>query len=119
MGTPKIITEGLERVLALILADATHLAVGTGTNEPVDIDIVLQEETNRVAVAETLQQSLSGQIRATFANSDLPTTMEEAGVFLNGSGSPNTGDMLARVLEQFTKGSADLLLVFDITVAEG
>ncbi len=116
MGTPVIPTEGLTRAAKLIMDDCTHLAVGTGTNTPVVGDTQLQEETNRIAVAQRLQSGAQFQLRATLANNNLPTTMEEASAHMNGSGSPNAGDILIRTLEQFAKGTSDLLLVIDITL---
>lgn len=117
MSTPIAVTEGLERAAKLIMDDCSHLAVGTGTNTPVIGDTQLQEETNRVAIAQRLQSGATFQLRATFSNANLPVTMEEAGTFMNGSGSPNSGEILTRALEQFSKGAADLLLVMEITLS--
>ena len=114
MAAPVSILEGLNRLAKLLVDDGTHLAVGTGTGTAVVGNTQLGEETHRVAVAQGINQGDTVQFRAVFSNSNLPTTVEEVGLFLNGTGSPNAGDMLVRALEQFTKGSADLLLVFEI-----
>ena len=116
MGTPVVLTEGLERVAQITMDDITHLAVGTNANTPVVGDTQLIQETNRAAITQSFRQSTVFQVRVLFANANLPATTEEIGAFLNGSGSPNTGPILVRVLDQFTKGSADLLAVFEITV---
>jgi hypothetical protein len=118
LGTPIIITEGLERAAKLISEDASHAAVGTGSATPLPGDSQLQEETDRSSVSNILQQGTTFQIKTHHPNASLPTTTEELGLFMNGSGSPNTGDMLVRVLERFTKESADLVSVFEITLSE-
>jgi len=117
MGTPVTLTEGLTRAATLLMNDCSHLAVGTGSNPAVVGDVQLQEETVRIAIAQFLQSGVAFQLRATFSNSALPTTMEEAGTFMNGSSSPNSGEAFTRALEQFSKGSSDLLLVMDFTLA--
>lgn len=116
MAAPVNITEGLGRAVQQILDDCTHLAVGTGTTPPQAGDSQLGEETNRVAIGQKLRTGATIQLRATFANANMPTTFEEVGLFMNGSSSPNSGDILVRALENFTKASADLLLVFEITL---
>ncbi len=118
MGTPVAILEGLSRITQLALADMTHIAVGTGTNAAEVGDAQLQEETNRVAISQTLRSDNTWQARALFVNSNLPITLTEIAIFMNGSGSPNAGEMLIRVIESFTKGSADLLVVFEGTIKE-
>lgn len=117
MGNPVIISEGLGRAAQLIMADANYIAVGTGGDEPSVSDSQLASETNRVAVAQTFRQGAIFQVRALFNNANLPTTVKEIGLFLNGSGSPNTGDMLVRVLETFAKGASDWLIVVEITLS--
>ena len=118
MGTPVLQTKGMARVAELTVADATHIAVGTGTNPPVAGDTQLQEETNRQALTSSFRVSNIFQVRSLFTNSNLPSTLEEIGLFLNGTGSPNSGDLLVHTLETFVKGSADLLVVMEITIQE-
>lgn len=117
MGTPVVISEGAGRAAQQILDDVTHIAVGTGSTSPVLTDSQLEEETNRQAVTTTLRSGGVIEIHALFANANLPTTTKEMGLFLNGSGSSNTGDMLLRVAETFVKGSSDLLAVFTVTLS--
>lgn len=116
MAAATNITEGLTRVAELVAADATHLAVGTGTTAATAGDEQLTTETNRMAKSTTYQVGASFQIRGLFTNSNLPTTTEELGLFLDASSGTNSGDMLARVVAEFDKGTSDLLVIFDVTV---
>jgi hypothetical protein len=98
--------------------DCDYTGVGTGTNPAVVGDSQLNEETNRSAVSKRLQQSETFQIRTLHANAALPTTLTELGLFLNNtSGDANSGEAFVRVVESFTKGSSDLLSVFEITLS--
>jgi sugar (pentulose or hexulose) kinase len=117
MAIPVNIAEGLERVSKLIMDDCSHTGTGTGQAAALGTDTQLTEETHRTAVTQRLQQGETFQIRTLMTNSNMPTILYELGLFMNGSGSPNTGDMLLRVLETFTKESADLLVVFEVTIS--
>ena len=119
MGTPVATIDGLTRMATLLLADADFSAVGTGTDAPVVGDTQLLAESNRSSVALRLSQGNNIQVRTLHGNSDLPTTVEELGLYLDASSSPNNGDMLTRVLETFEKSTNDLLVVWSITIAEG
>ncbi len=59
MGTPVLQTEGMARVAELAIADASHIAVGTGTNTPVVGDTQLQEETKTSPGDETIAAELT------------------------------------------------------------
>ncbi len=102
---------GLARAVQLILDDISHAAVGSGTTTPATTDIKLVTETDRLAPTKTLRQNNEIQARTFFANADLPTTVEEAGWFMNGSATPDSGSLLTRATFTFTKGSQDLYLI--------
>lgn len=108
--------EGLERVAQVILNDTTHLAVGTGTATPASTDTQLATETFRQAPTKTLRQGKEFQARSLFANADLPATAQEYGLFLNGTGVANSGSILFRGTQAFTKGTKDLYLIIKMTV---
>jgi len=111
-------SEGLARIASLINDDSNFIGVGSNNNPPVSSDSQLVEETNRAAIASKFLQNNKAQFRALFINSSLPTVTEEMGLFLDGNGSPNTGHILVRATEQFTKLSADLLIIFEVTAQE-
>jgi hypothetical protein len=114
MSDSHVIVTGMTRAAQLVLADITHIAVGTGTTHPTTGDTVLATETDRVVQDSSIQQGRTFQSRAFFTNAELPTTMEEAGWFMNGTASVDTGDLLVRSLLNFVKGSDDLTLVLII-----
>ena len=118
MGTPVITVNGLNRAAQVILDDIGHCAVGTGTDTVTSDETQLREETRRDAIDKSLRQGAVIQARTLFANGDLPTTLYEIGLFLNSTADANNGEMIARVLEEFSKGSADLLVVWELTLSE-
>lgn len=117
MATAVNITEGLTRAATLIMADCSHLAVGTSEIAATAGDAQLGTETNRMAAANKYQTGNRFQIRGLFTNSNMPTTVEELGLFMNASSGPNSGEMLVKILDEFAKDSDDLLVVFDVTVS--
>jgi hypothetical protein len=111
-----IVDEGLARVAQVILADISHNAVGTNNTGESTTDSQLGVETNRLAPTSTSRQQNQIIMRTFFANANLPSTVEETGWFMNGSGTANSGEMLIRSLLNFTKGSQDLNIVLQFTV---
>ncbi len=107
---------GLARAAQVILDDISHFAVGTGTTAEATTDTTLDTETNRLAPTSSKRQENQLIVRTLFSNANLPATTEEMGVFMNGSGSVDTGELLVRSLLNFVKGSQDLNLVLQFTV---
>ena len=112
-----VVTTGVARIIDLIAADGVYLAVGSGTTTPLISDTELVTEVTRVAVTATVKQGNQLQLRGLFTNADLPSTVEEIGLFLDASATVDSGELLVRALESLDKGTADLLLVFEITEA--
>ena len=108
-----IAAKGLERIAQLVVDDITHAAVGTGTTTPSSDDTQLEAETNRLATTKRVRQGSRFQQRTFFPNANLPTTVEEAGWFMNATGTPNSGDLLVRATFTFSKGTQDLLLILE------
>lgn len=102
---------GLARIAQTVLNDITHTAVGTGTTAPANTDTQLVTETKRLAPTTTLRQNNEIQVRTFFGNSDLPVTVQETGWFMNGTGTPDSGQLLVRATFTFTKGTQDLYLI--------
>ena len=110
--------DGLGRAAQLIMDDISHGAVGTGVNAPVLTDTKLVTETNRIATTKTIRDANILQHRSFFLNSQLPTTVEEVGWFMNGSATVDSGDMLCRSTFKFVKASQDMLLIFEAIIQE-
>ena len=113
---PTTVDTGLNRVAQVIMDDISHTAVGTDTTSEATNDSQLGAETNRLAPTSSRRQGNQLIVRTFFSNSNLPTTVEEVGWFMNGSGTPDSGELLVRALSSFTKGSQDLNLVLQLTV---
>lgn len=111
--------EGLNQIAQEVNALISHAEVGTSTTTPVAGDTGLNAATNRIATTLRTRTANVFQNRVFFANADLPTTVEEVGFFMNGTGSLSSGQMVLHALASFTKGSQDLLLIFEATVQEG
>lgn len=109
---------GLERIASITADDLNFLAVGTTETSLNNGQTQLVEETHREEVTQTLKQGSIFQVRALFANADLPSSVTEMGAFLNGNASANTGSMLIRAIETFTKGDSDLLLTVEVEFEE-
>lgn len=113
-----VATVGLGRVAQRIIDDTPWVAVGTSTTAESIAQTQLVAETARKAATKVIRDGALFQIRAFFPNADLPATMEEAGWFLNGTATANSGSLLVRSLVHFVKGTQDLLLILDGEIEE-
>ena len=107
---------GLNRAAAVIGADVTHIAVGTSTTAPTSVSTTLVAESDRLAPSNRIYTANETQIRSFFPNANLPTTVEEVGAFMNGTGTPDSGEPVLLHNLTFTKGTQDLYLVIKLTV---
>lgn len=95
-----------------------YCAVGTGTNAPALTDTQLQTELDRTTLASNSASGVVAYLTAYFGAADAIGTLKEAGLFINGSASANTGSLFNRVAINVTKsGSETLTIDFDITVS--
>jgi|TARA_Y100000310_G_scaffold318377_1_gene372341 hypothetical protein len=111
-----ILNVGLNRAGQVIMDDVSHTAVGSGTTAEAVTDTTLATETDRLAPTSSKRQSNLVIIRTFFANANLPSTTEEIGWFMNGSGAADSGELLVRALSTFVKGSQDLNVVLQLTI---
>tara|TARA_Y100000310_G_scaffold309289_1_gene353234 strand:+ start:980 stop:1342 length:363 start_codon:yes stop_codon:yes gene_type:complete len=118
MVTKVVTIAGVERLAQVAMGDISHVAVGTGTTVPSGSDTQLVTETARKVATNTFRQGQKFQVRAFFTNAELPTTTEEVGVFMNGTGAADSGELLIRALLTFTKASSDLALIFELELEE-
>ncbi len=111
-----VVNVGLNQVAQFLIDDISHHAIGTGTTAVVATDTTLDTETDRNATTKETRTGAQVEIRSLFQNSELPTTIEEVGLFDAGA----SGNMHTRRLFTYAKqASRDLLLVQLITVQEG
>lgn len=110
---------GLQRALVAVGNDITHVAVGDDNTVHVITNTTLGNETNRLAPTNRLYAGFEGQIRTFFPIASLPTTVEEIGAFLNGTGAADSGSPLVLANLTFTKGTQDLFLIVKVNIQRG
>ena len=116
MGLAFLPLAGTKHIAGLIQSDLGYGGVSANTAVLDESHPLLHEETHRVAVTTTFLTHNILQIRIFFTNSNMPATVEQFGLFDNSTATVNQPVLLAAVNHQFVKGSADLLVVFQITV---
>ena len=117
-----VVTAGKEYVASRMKSDASggsaimsHMAIGSGTNNPAASDTTLQTELGRVALTST---GISGAVltyAATFAAGTGTGAVTEAGILNASSG----GTLLCRTeFSVVNKGSADsMTITWTVTVS--
>jgi hypothetical protein len=114
-----IVTAGLT-LLANRIADATpdsgclvnYIAVGTDNTAPAGGDTTLGAENARKQVSSRVNSGAVAAISTTFNAGDVPTsTIEELGLFIDGTASADSGTLLARVLDTFAVTALDSVFV--------
>ena len=113
-----IATVGLERAAVLIKNDISHGAVGDDNTAPTIDDTTLTNEIDREAPDTAIVQGKVIQIRTQHVNANLPATTEELGLFMNGTGAADSGELLIHILSTFVKGTQDLLTIFEIELED-
>ncbi len=107
---------GENQIAQIVMDDVSHVAVGTGTATAINTNTQLQTETKRISPTTRIRNANQLLVRTFFANGDLPTTAEEFGWFMNGTGTPDSGELLVRTNLQFVKGSQDLFITLQMDV---
>lgn len=89
-----------------------YIAVGTGTTAPADGDTTLETETARKAINSKTHSADVAAIATTFNAGDIPvSTLKEVGLFIEGSATPDSGTLLARVAVNIAITALDALFV--------
>lgn len=107
-----VVTTGKEfiasRMVGVVDAVMSHLAVGTGATAPVVGNTTLETELSRVALTSGIQTSNTAVYTATVPAGVGTGALTEAGIFNDAT----TGDMLCRTtFTTINKGAADLMTV--------
>ncbi len=110
------ITEGMQRVAALIEPDTPYVGIGTGTGTPASSDTELDTETARTPATSTSVGGNQVDVRGYFPNAQTPTTIQEMGLFLNASATADSGSMLVRATQALSPGSADVLITIKVSI---
>lgn len=88
-----------------------YMAVGSGTNIPSASDTTLQTEVARTTVSSNSRTLNVATITFFFGSASGNGTLREAGAFLDGTGTANSGFLFDRVNINVTKTTADTLTI--------
>ena len=92
-----------------------YTALGTGTNAPANADTILQTETFRKATASETNADNVAFITAFYTASEVSGTFREAGLFIEGTATVDTGTLFSRIAINITKSVTETLTI-DYTV---
>lgn len=95
-----------------------YCALGSGTNAPVNGDTTLQTETFRNTVASRTNANNIAYITGFFSATSTSGTFREAGLFIAGTASVNSGTLFSRVAINITKSTSETLtLDWTVTIS--
>ena len=95
-----------------------YTALGTGVTAPANGDTQLQTETYRKAVSSTTNSNNIAYATAFYTAAECSGTFTEAGIFMNGTGSANSGTLFSRVAISITKTTSQSLTIdYTITIS--
>ncbi len=110
------IAKALEAALAGISEiEINFTSLGTGSTAPANGDTILETEVFRKAVASLTSSSNQLFVTAFYTAGEVSGTFAEAGIHINGTGSPDSGILFSRVAISVTKSSSETLTI-DYTV---
>jgi len=88
-----------------------YTALGTGVNAPANSDTQLQTEVFRKATASETNADNIAYITAFYTAAEVSGTFKEAGLFILGTITPNSGTLLSRVAIDITKTTSETLSI--------
>lgn len=95
----------------------THSALGTNTATPSASDTQLGTEVYRKAVASATSSNNVAYLSAYYTATEVVGTFKEAGMFINASGTANSGTLFSKVGIDITKSNVETLTInYEITL---
>ena len=95
-----------------------YIALGSGTNAPAAGDTTLQTEVYRNATASGWNVSNASTLTGFYSATETSGTYREAGLFIAGTASANTGTLLSRVAINITKSAIQTLTIeWQVTIS--
>ncbi len=89
-----------------------YIAVGTGTNVPDETDTQLQTENARKQVSSRTSSGVVAAISTVFNAGEVPnSTIKELGLFIDATGTANSGTLFARTADDFVVTALDTVFV--------
>jgi hypothetical protein len=92
-----------------------YCALGDDNSTVSASDTTLGNEVYRNTVASQTNSGAEAYITAFFNQTETDGTYEEFGLFINGSGTANSGQLLSHVTQSITKGATETLTI-DVTI---
>lgn len=110
------IAKALEAALSTVSEiEINFTSLGTGLTAPANGDTTLETETFRKAVASLTSSSNQLFITAFYTAAEVSGTFKEAGIFINGTATLDSGILFSRVAIDVTKSTSETLTI-DYTV---
>lgn len=95
-----------------------YTAVGTGTTAPANGDTTLETETFRKATSSATSSNNVAYFTAFYTAAEVSGTFREAGLFIDGTASANTGTLFSRVAINITKSTLETLTIdYTLTIS--
>lgn len=94
---------------------ANYTALGSGTNAPANGDTTLQTEVIRKQTGSATNANNVAYITAFYTASEGVGTHREAGIFIAGTATADSGTLLSRIAINITKGATETLTI-DTTI---
>lgn len=95
-----------------------YTALGTGTTAPANGDTQLQTETYRKTIASATNSNNIAYCTAFYTAVECSGTYKEAGVFMNATGTANSGTIFSHVAIDITKTTSNTLTIdYTITIS--
>jgi len=93
--------------------EVNETALGTGSTAPANGDTTLETETFRKAIASSTSSGNQLFLTAFYTAPEVSGTFEEAALFINGTGAPDSGVLFSRVVfsPAVTKSASETLTV--------
>lgn len=97
---------------------ANYIGVGTGTTTPVVTDTLLQTETARKALTSLASSNNIAAVSTVFSAGDVPaSTLREVGLFVDGTGTLDTGVLVSRTAINIVVTALDSVFIdYRITI---
>lgn len=95
-----------------------YTALGSGTTAPANANTQLETEVYRKAVASQTKANNVAYYTAFYTATETSGTYREAGVFINGTGTANSGTLFSRVAINITKTTSETLTIdYTLTIS--
>lgn len=95
-----------------------YSALGTNTSTPANGDTTLGTETFRKAIASQTNSNNVAYCTAFYTATEVSGTFREAGLFINGTGTVDSGVLFSRVAINITKTTSETLTIdYTLTIS--